>query len=677
MSDHFEACARAVQQLSRAVAALDARWGDARLAPLEGRDWYELLTRKLVPQLSDQSFLIAAVVGGTNIGKSVVFNHLAGFRASATSPLASGTKHPTCLVPKGFREQHDLAQLFPGFVLREWAGADEPLKEEGQDWLFIRESDQTPANLLILDTPDVDSDARVNWDRADKVRRCADVLVAVLTQQKYNDAAVKEFFRKAAAEEKSILLVFNQCLLPEDEPYWPLWVGTFCEETKIQPQILYVAPNDRRAAEALQLPFYEREWPVGERPRAESLGPRASEAGDRILQAGDLPEADSGQSPSAMSDSTKNQELRTNNPSAPQPSTLNPQLPRNLMTDLTSLRFGEIKLRSLSGSLKELIDTQHGVPAWLLEIRSQGDQYKRAAELLTANKLAEVGDWPTIPSSLLVSEVREWWGQQRKGWTARIHDSYNLLTRAVMVPVRMVRDRVQGEPIDPVIQYREREWAAILETVEEVYEKLEWLAELGNDLLKPRLTRLLTGVSRADLIRTIRQSHESTDIAAELRALVQGEMASFSEQSPEFFKLFRRLDSVAAAARPAVSVILAVTGVGLVGDVVFTSAATSTLGHLTADVVGGTVAASVGESVISEGVSQGTSLLQLRLRMMHQRFASLRAAWLAKLLKDHLLGTLPEDLQSASQIALCSEFLEAANAVDRVRASAARHLTIG
>jgi hypothetical protein len=648
MSDHFEACARAVQQLSRAVAALDARWGDARLAPLEGRDWYELLTRKLVPQLSDQSFLIAAVVGGTNIGKSVVFNHLAGFRASATSPLASGTKHPTCLVPKGFREQHDLAQLFPGFVLREWAGADEPLKEEGQDWLFIRESDQTPANLLILDTPDVDSDARVNWDRADKVRRCADVLVAVLTQQKYNDAAVKEFFRKAAAEEKSILLVFNQCLLPEDEPYWPLWVGTFCEETKIQPQILYVAPNDRRAAEALQLPFYEREWPV--KRGAVGSGQWAVGEAEEVSSSGHLPSAIS-QSPSSF--------------------------PRNLMTDLTSLRFGEIKLRSLSGSLKELIDTQHGVPAWLHEIRSQGDQYKRAAELLTANKLAEVGDWPTIPSSLLVSEVREWWGQQRKGWTARIHDSYNLLTRAVMVPVRMVRDRVQGEPIDPVIQYREREWAAILETVEEVYEKLEWLAELGNDLLKPRLTRLLTGVSRADLIRTIRLSHDSTDIAAELRSLVQTEMASFSEQSPEFFKLFRRLDSVAAAARPAVSVILAVTGVGLVGDVVFTSAATSTLGHLTADVVGGTVAASVGESVISEGVSQGTSLLQLRLRMMHQRFASLRAAWLAKLLKDRLLGTLPEDLQSASRIALCPEFLEAANAVDRVRASAAQHLKQG
>ena len=611
MPADFEACAHAVQQLSRVVTALDARCGDARLAPLVGREWYELLARKLVPQLSDQSYLVVAVVGGTNIGKSVVFNHLAGFRASATSPLASGTKHPTCLVPIGFRETHDLQAIFPGFVLRDWAGAEEPLKEEGVDWLFIRECEETPANLLILDTPDVDSDARINWDRADNIRRCADVLVAVLTQQKYNDAAVKEFFRKAAAEDKSILLVFNQCLLPEDEPYWPLWVGTFCDETKIHPQILYVAPNDRRAAESLQLPFYERPWP----PTATAVDTEAT---------------------------------------------------RNLMADLTSLRFGEIKLRSLGGSLRQLIDPEAGVPRWLNEVRGQSDQYHRAAQLLTANKLAEVADWPTIPTSLLVDEVRQWWGGQRKGWTARVHDSYNLLTRAVMVPVRMARDRIQGEPVDPVQLYRDREWAAVLETIEKVYEKLEWLTELGNDLLKPRLSKLLTGVSRSGLIQQIRQSHEETDIAAELRSLVQNEMATFSEDSPEFFKLFRRLDSLAAAARPAVSVILAVTGVGLVGDVMFASVATSTLGHLTADVVGGTVAASVGESVISEGLSQGAGQFQLRLRKLHQRFAEVRASWLAKLLKEHLLGTLPEDLQAASRMSTSPEFLAAANAVENV-----------
>ncbi len=614
MHADFEACANSVQQLSRAIVALDARCGDARLAPLVGREWYELLTRKLLPQLSDQSYLVVAVVGGTNIGKSVVFNHLAGFRASATSPLASGTKHPTCLVPKGFRESHNLQEVFPGFVLRDWAGADEPLKEEGVNWLFIRECEETPSNLLILDTPDVDSDALINWERADNIRRCADVLVSVLTQQKYNDAAVKEFFRKAATEDKSILLVFNQCLLPEDEPYWPLWVGTFCEETKIRPQILYVAPNDRRAAESLQLPFYERPWP----------------------------------------------------PTAKLASDTDRDVPRNLMHDLTSLRFGEIKLKSLAGSLKQLIDPEQGAPRWLDEVRGQSDQYHRAAQLLTANKLAEVADWPTIPSSVLVDEVRQWWGGQRKGWTARVHDSYNLLTRAVMVPVRMARDHLQGEPVDPFTLYRDREWTAVLETIEKVYEKLEWLTELGNDLLKPRLSRLLTGVSRAGLIQQVRRSHDETDIGAELRTLVQAEMSAFSQDSPEFFKLFRRLDSLAAAARPAVSVILAVTGVGLVGDVVFTSAATTTLGHLTADVVGGTVAASVGESVISEGVSQGAGQFQMRLRKLHQRFAAVRAAWLARLLKEHLLGTLPEDLQTASRMSTSPEFLAAANAVENV-----------
>lgn len=614
MPADFEACASSVQQLSRAIVSLDARCGDARLAPLVGRAWYELLTRKLVPQLSDQSYLVVAVVGGTNIGKSVVFNHLAGFRASATSPLASGTKHPTCLIPKGFRESHNLQEIFPGFVLRDWAGADEPLKEEGVNWLFIRECEETPPNLLILDTPDVDSDARINGERADNIRRCADVLVSVLTQQKYNDAAVKEFFRKAATEEKSILLVFNQCLFPEDEPYWPLWVETFCEETKIHPQILYVAPNDRRAAESLQLPFYERPWPLTTAQTSET---------DR-------------------------------------------NVPRNLMHDLTSLRFGEIKIKSLAGSLKQLVDPEQGAPRWLDEVRGQSHQYHRAAHLLTANKLAEVADWPTIPSSLLVDEVRQWWGGQRKGWTARVHNSYNLLTRAVMVPVRMARDRIQGEPVDPVTLYRDREWSAVLETIEKVYEKLEWLTELGNDLLKPRLSKLLTGVSRARLIQQIRRSHDETDMGAELRTLVQAEMAAFSEDSPEFFKLFRRLDSLAAAARPAVSVILAVTGIGLVGDVVFTSAATTTLGHLTADVVGGTVAASVGESVISEGVSRGAGQFQMRLRKLCQRFAAVRAAWLARLLKEHLLGTLPEDLQTASHMSTSPEFLAAANAVENV-----------
>ncbi len=78
-----------------------------------------------------------------------------------------------------------------------------------------------PPRLLLLDAPDVDSDVAVNWRRATAIRQAADVLVAVLTQQKYNDAAVKQFFRAAVEADKPIIVVFNQCELEADRAYWP------------------------------------------------------------------------------------------------------------------------------------------------------------------------------------------------------------------------------------------------------------------------------------------------------------------------------------------------------------------------------------------------------------------------------------------------------------------------
>ena len=71
----------------------------AGVAPPAGQEWFDLLRNKLLPQLDLPPLLVVAIVGGTNIGKSVIFNHLAGEVASAASPLAAGTKHPVCLVP--------------------------------------------------------------------------------------------------------------------------------------------------------------------------------------------------------------------------------------------------------------------------------------------------------------------------------------------------------------------------------------------------------------------------------------------------------------------------------------------------------------------------------------------------------------------------------------------------
>ena len=72
--------------------------------------------------------MIVAIVGGTNIGKSVIFNHLAGETASAATPLAAGTKHPVCLVPPGCDDPQLLGRLFEHFELHAWQSADDPLR---------------------------------------------------------------------------------------------------------------------------------------------------------------------------------------------------------------------------------------------------------------------------------------------------------------------------------------------------------------------------------------------------------------------------------------------------------------------------------------------------------------------------------------------------------------------
>ncbi len=578
--------------------------------PLLEREWFELLRQKLVPQLGEQAFLVVAVVGGTNIGKSVIFNHLAGSRASATSPLASGTKHATCLVPAGFNARHDLQSVFPDFELHEWSDASLALEESDKHRLFWRVASELPPSLLVLDTPDIDSDARVNWVRADAVRRSADVLIAVLTQQKYNDAAVKEFFRKAGDEDKAILVVFNQCLLPEDEPYWPIWLDTFCRETQITPDGVYVAPNDRRAAEDLRLPFFERHMPTADADK-----------------------------------------------STPAPD----NTPRDLAADLAKLRFREIRMRTLLGSLRELTHPQRGIPAYLRELRLASEDLGRTATRLTTDSVVQVRNWPSPANSLLVAEIRQWWHAHQEGWARTINSAYNTVGSGLLWPIRAARRALQGEPVPPMEDYRSREWLAVLGVVEELFDKLQWMADSGNDIIRPRIEAVLQGEARSRLLSLLRQKHDALDFEEELRFVIDQEMQNLQKTKPDLFGMYRQLNNVSAAVRPMTSVVLFSMGFGPAGEMVapfLGHAAASAVVHVFADVAGGATAAIAGEAAVSGAASSGTGMLQAWFHRLHSAFTARRASWLTRLVHSELLGALPEELNAAAGLTTSEAFLE-------------------
>ena len=588
----FGACAQTTRELNERLQELESRVSLLEIPPLAGREWYELLRHKLLPQLGDDTYLVVAVVGGTNIGKSVVFNHLAGSRASATSPLASGTKHPVCLVPSGFSERHDLETVFPGFVLTEWNEGVE-LEEDASHRLFWHTSDQLPDNLLVLDTPDIDSDAQVNWTRADNIRHCADVLIAVHTQQKYNDAAVKQFFRKAAAEDKAVIVIFNQCQLPEDDEIWPIWLTTFTDETGIQPEIVYVAPNNRQAAETNQLPFFERQWPLGE---------------DNPID----------------------------------------ENSHNLCDDLARLRFNDIKLRSLAGSLNHLLAPEAGVTGYLNEIAESSKRREAAVALLDEQELVQSKCWPSVPNNLLVPEIRNWWQAHRVGWPKHIRGFYDKLGTGITWSLRTVKHKLTGEPPAPEEVYRLQEWETILDIVHSAFDGLRRLADLGDPLIRDRIEPVLAGRSRADVIAHLKQAHKQIDFEQLIGELVNSQMLSFQRENPKFYRFLSQLDKVATAARPVTSVALFLTGLGPAGDLAAQAVSESAI-QIAGEVASGTATVAVGEAALG-GASAGIGRLEAWFRRLHTAFAMQRAEWMYQLLTENLWGSLATELQDAAAL---------------------------
>ncbi len=127
---------RLLPPVSPGCRALARRAGGRRaerlgVAPLAGREWFELLRCKLLPQVEGPPLLIVAIVGGTNIGKSVVFNHLAGETASAATPLAAGTKHPGMPRAAGLRRSGAAGSALRAFPTAPVAIARRPAGRRG------------------------------------------------------------------------------------------------------------------------------------------------------------------------------------------------------------------------------------------------------------------------------------------------------------------------------------------------------------------------------------------------------------------------------------------------------------------------------------------------------------------------------------------------------------------
>ncbi len=238
----------------RDALAADAVLSDAVFAGTA--DWSVLLTYKLVPHLAGEGCLVAAVTGGTNTGKSTVFNLLLGEVVSPVVTTAAATRRPL-IAGNALRAAQCLeAKLVPEFAPRPLEDPSAVVKDDAPcNTLFVAQVDAMPDRIVLLDTPDVDSIDKQNWELAENIRAAGDVLVAVLTGEKYKDARVVEFFRRARVSGRVVLPLMNKADPVDDFAVARAQLGEFCADVGLDGAPCFIIPQDFAYVESVTRPI--------------------------------------------------------------------------------------------------------------------------------------------------------------------------------------------------------------------------------------------------------------------------------------------------------------------------------------------------------------------------------------------------------------------------------------
>jgi hypothetical protein len=495
-------------------------------------------------------------------------------------------------VPQEFRGRARLADVFPDFQVRPWSNENDPLADGSDHLLFVRDdrSGRQPPRLLLLDTPDVDGTLKVNWRRAELVRHAADVLVCVLTQQKYNDAAIREFFEAAAEADKTVVVVFNMVHWPRQRETCLGWLEQFSGQTGIEPAAAYAVPWDPEAAEQNRLPFH----------------PLTDGATD-------------------------------------------------LRADLADLQFDAIKIRSLAGSLRRVVDRNDGLPAYLNAIGRRAAEYAAALALLDHDIRQENVELPDLPRRLVWDEIWAWLDSCRTRFDRWIHGGYRWLGELITRPWR-------ANPAEALESFRREELDRLKTAMAAKLDQLERLRRGGNSVLTSELDRALGGLERARLFTELEERHRAAPLVTDgYRQFIREQLDAFQEQNPALIKGITWALVATAVVRPAISVGLAAVGAhGM--ELAAGHWAISWVG----DVAVGTATAAAGEAVAAP---TGHLALKALLGGLFARFYEERVKLLTKTLDDLVLGPVVEHLDRLAKASEQPQFAQARQLAESLHGS--------
>jgi hypothetical protein len=450
-----------------------------------------------------EPLLVAAICGGTNTGKSLITNTLVGAAISRSLPEAARTLHPVASLARGVAGRVELAELFPGFRPVPWTSEADALDASAADVLVWREDPggTQPERLVVLDTPDIDGTLRENWHRAELVRTAADVLVAVLTQQKYNDAAVRDFFAAAAAAGKTMIVVFNMVDWPRQRERIAGWLATFVAETAAAPVAVYAAPHDFAAADAGRITLH---------PLPELTPDGSSQSLAERLACGD---------------------------------------------------FDRIKRQAMAGAMRVVADPDRGLAAWLTSIDRAAAGWRDSQRTLEREGRVQV-ELPPPPREAVWDEVWRWLEPRRTAVDLVVSSGYRAVGRGVSWVARRVG--VGRTATERKEDFAATELEALKRALADFVDRLDDACR-RDPRLAARLGPRLATADRAAWYADLERRHAALPLVSDdYRTFVRTELDRFADTNPGMVKAVLAGLTVGSVVRPVMTLALFSAGAAAV-----------------------------------------------------------------------------------------------------------------
>jgi hypothetical protein len=604
--DSFAAWTGRIAELCACVAALEPLAADLGLPDAAPSEWHGALFGKLRNQLDRGTLVVAAVCGGTNTGKSLIANTLVGSVMSRSLPEAARTRHPVASLPRGTADTADLAALFPGFTAVRWTSDEDALDMSADDRLVWREdtTGEQPVRLVIVDTPDIDGTLRDNWQRAELVRNAADVIVAVLTQQKYNDAAVRDFFTAAARAGKTVLVIFNMVDWPAQRERIPGWLATFTAETGIEPLAVYAAPHDFRAAEAGRIAFH----PLAELGSDPGGGHTAADAA-----------AEAGLDPAER---------------------------------LAGCDFDRVKRQAVAGALRVVLDPATGAAAWLDAFEAAAGDWRATAGFLERESSGRV-ELPPAPREIVWNEIWSWLEPRRSTFDLAVSRVYRVAGSGVAWAARRVG--LARSAAERREDFSALELAALKKALTDFIARLDDACRRDLRLAGLLGDRLASG-DRAAWFADLERRHAALPLVSEdYRRFVKTRLDQFAADKPQMVGWILTALNAGAVARPVITVGLAMAGAAAVPAAAATAGGLTTLVHSVGDVVVGTAATLAGEGALGLTASGLRPLVE----QLFAGWSADRGRILAETLHDVVLGDRLDEIDRRAAAATRPEVARA------------------